>query len=274
MEPEKRQGVEGGEVPGTIPDNLAFPPHEGGAKDCHKNNLEPVGDTIASSNAGWTFGGSTCENFEQHVRKSVPLYDLGHQLIAQISDFFLADGSIAYDLGCGTGELLELLARRHRNKQVQLNGLDREADMVRRAQDRCHPYDSIEIRCEDALDCNFLACDLIVAHYTMQFVRPQNRQLLFNRMYEALNWGGGLLLFEKVRSPDARFQDMMTALYTDFKLSQGFSGDEIVAKSRSLKGVLEPFSTEGNLGLLKRAGFVDITTVMKYVCFEGFLAIK
>jgi len=89
-----------------------------------------------------------------------------------------------------------------------------------------------------------------------------------------LNWGGGLILFEKVHAPDARFQDMMTTIYTNFKLDQGYSSEEIVAKTRSLKGVLEPFSTAGNLDLLKRAGFQDIMTVMKYVCFEGFLAIK
>ena len=47
-----------------------------------------------------------------------------------------------------------------------------------------------------------------------------------------------------------------------------------MAKSNSLKGVLEPFSTSGNLSLLKRAGFKDIMTVFKYGCFEGFLAIK
>jgi len=28
------------------------------------------------------------------------------------------------------------------------------------------------------------------------------------------------------------------------------------------------------MDLLKRAGFSDIMTIMKYVCFEGFLAIK
>ena len=38
--------------------------------------------------------------------------------------------------------------------------------------------------------------------------------------------------------------------------------------------VLEPFSTQGNLDLLHRAGFVDIIAVCKYLCFEGFLAIK
>lgn len=80
-------------------------------------------------------------------------------------------------------------------------------------------------------------------------------------------------MFEKVRAPDARFQDMMSSLYVDFKLQQGFSEQEIVNKSRSLKGVLEPFSTQGNIDLMKRAGFVDIMTVFKHLCFEGFLAV-
>ena len=66
----------------------------------------------------------------------------------------------------------------------------------------------------------------------------------------------------------------MTTIYTDYKLDQGYSPEEIVGKSRSLKGVLEPFSTQGNIDMMKRAGFVDIMTVMKYVTFEGFLAIK
>ena len=81
-------------------------------------------------------------------------------------------------------------------------------------------------------------------------------------------------MFEKIRGPDARFQDLMSALYTDFKISQGYNAEEILAKARSLKGVLEPFSTQGNLDLLQRAGFVDCNSMFKYNCFEGFLCIK
>ena len=97
---------------------------------------------------------------------------------------------------------------------------------------------------------------------------------MIRRIYEALNWGGAFLLFEKVRGPDARFQDFMTAVYTDYKLERGYLAEEIVEKSRSLKGILEPFSTQGNIDLLKRAGFIDIMTILKFACFEGFLAIK
>ncbi len=81
-------------------------------------------------------------------------------------------------------------------------------------------------------------------------------------------------MFEKVRAPDARFQDLASIMYTDYKLDQGYNGEEIVAKTRSLKGVLEPFSTQGNVDLMQRAGFVDIMSLMKWVSFEGFLAIK
>ena len=81
-------------------------------------------------------------------------------------------------------------------------------------------------------------------------------------------------MVEKVRGPDARFQDILNQVYIEFKLSQGFSESQIINKSKSLKGILEPFSTKGNLDLLKRAGFKDVLTVFKYACFEGFLAIK
>jgi len=77
-----------------------------------------------------------------------------------------------------------------------------------------------------------------------------------------------------VRANDARFQDITTSLYNEFKIEQGYTAEEIFTKSRSLKGVLEPFSTQGNIDMLKRAGFVDILGIFKYLSFEGFLAIK
>jgi tRNA (cmo5U34)-methyltransferase len=115
---------------------------------------------------------------------------------------------------------------------------------------------------------------MIVCYYTVQFIDPSVRQELMDKLYASLNWGGALLLFEKVRGSDARFQDILTTLYTDYKLRKGYTPEEIISKTRSLKGVLEPFSTQGNIDMLKRAGFVDINTVQKYLCFEGFLAIK
>ena len=86
--------------------------------------------------------------------------------------------------------------------------------------------------------------------------------------------GGGFICFEKVRGADARFQDYMSQIYSDFKLENDFSPDEVLGKTKSLKGVLEPFSSEGNRAMLERAGFKDIMPVARWLCFEGILAIK
>lgn len=146
--------------------------------------------------------------------------------------------------------------------------------MVDLAVQKCKDMPNVSFKCEDVLNIDLEKSDLIISYYTIQFIKPRVRQMVFDKIYESLNWGGAFILFEKVRACDARFQDIMTALYTDYKLEKGYSAEEIVSKTRSLKGILDPFSTQGNIDLLKRSGFQDITSVFKYVSFEGFLGIK
>jgi len=236
---------------------------------------DAVGDGIVARNSGWSFSGPVAKTFTEHVRRSVPLYDEGHDLICRISDYFVQKDSLVYDLGVSTAQLLTKLAARHETKPgVTFFGIDCEEGMIEQARKSVGDRTNIRLEVGDINLWDYEPCDLIVACYTIQFISPRMRQDLINKLYQSLNWGGAFLFFEKVRAPDARFQDICTGIYTDFKLEQGFSEAEIVSKSRSLKGTLEPFSTNGNLDLLKRAGFVDIMTVMKYVPFEGFLAIK
>lgn len=232
-----------------------------------------MGDAITATNASWSFA-DVSEQFDEHVVRSVPLYLEGHRLIAQMADFFLPNGSTCYDLGCSTGQLLKALAERNKEKDIRFVGVDVEEGMARKAAENCRAYPSVEIVNGDLLDVEIAKADVVIAYYTVQFVRPRNRQLVFDRIYAALNWGGAFFCFEKVRGPDARFQDILTGVYTEHKLEQGYTAEEIVGKTESLKGVLEPFSTEGNLGLFERSGFIDVMTIFKYACFEGFLAIK
>ncbi len=233
-----------------------------------------AGNSIKCERANWKFGGDVTKKFEEHAEMSIPFYREGHELITYLSDFFCGDGSICYDLGASTGLLLKRLAGHNSHKDVKFVGIDIEPEMAELAKKNCAGWGNVEIYCDDILTFAYEPADMIIAYYTIQFVKPKVRQDIFNKIYENLNWGGAFILFEKVRAPDARFQDIMASLYDDYKAGQGFSNDEIMNKARSLRGVLEPFSTQGNYDLLKRAGFVDIMTVMKYVSFEGFLAVK
>ena len=239
--------------------------------------MSNVGDGLIAERGNWTFSGDVADSFDEHVSKSVPLYHEGHELVCGISDFFIKSDSVCYEIGCSTGTLTILLAEHNHSKPgASFIGIDIEVDMIEKAKSKASAFPDLNVAflAEDALLSEMEPADLIVCYYTIQFVRPAVRQALVNKLYNTLNWGGALLLFEKVRGADARFQDMLTTLYNDYKLRRGYTPEEIISKTMSLKGVLEPFSTQGNLDMLKRAGFVDFNAVQKYLGFEGILAIK
>ena len=147
--------------------------------------------------------------------------------------------------------------------------------MINNAKGRNYPVpDLVEFINKSANEVKMLKSSIVISYYTIQFISPGIRQLLFNQIYESLDWGGAFFFFEKVRSPDARFQDYSTQTYHEYKLNRGYDSEEVVGKSRSLKGILEPFTEKGNMEYLHRAGFNDIETIFKLYCFQGWLAIK
>lgn len=240
--------------------------------------MDKTGDNIETKNADWKFSGHVVKEFENHVSKSVPIYDRGQELILKISDFFIKEDSLVYDLGCSTGKLLFSLIDYNNKSGSKYIGIDVEKDMINYANKKKKEYKisspKLIFKKDDLVTMELLKSDLIVSYFTIQFIHPKHRQNIISKIYNSLEWGGAFLYFEKVRYSDARFQDIFTTLYNDYKLDKGYSHEEILNKTRSLKGVMEPFSTNGNIEMLNRAGFQDITTVLKDICFQGFLAIK
>jgi len=233
-----------------------------------------VDSRIEAENANWSFE-NIADQFDEHVTKSVPLYHEGHELICQLSDFFLPKQGVVTEIGTSTGTLAKRFLRHHAQREdIRYIGIDSVESMIRKATEKCGRDPRAEFIQADIADHEFEPSAMVLSYYTLQFVPPRVRQDVINRIYQSLEWGGAFILFEKVRAADARFQDICGQVYQEYKLQKNFSEAEILNKQRSLKGVLEPFSTQGNLDLLQRAGFIDIMSVMKWVCFEGFLAIK
>ena len=146
--------------------------------------------------------------------------------------------------------------------------------MIKKAKKKCKKNKDIIFLNKNFLNLKFKKSSFISSYFTIAFVEPSKRQKAFNNFYNSLDWGGGLIIFDKVRAPDARFQDMMTTIYNEYKISAGYSPDEILNKTLSLKGILDPFSSKANQQMLKRAGFTDVMTIFKFITFEGYLAVK
>lgn len=237
------------------------------------NKSKKVDKYISAENSSWTFGKNVPKTFTKHINKSVPFYNNGHDIICELSDFFLKNKSLSYDIGCSTGTLINRISERHKNKKIKFYGIDSEKKMIIEAKKRKTRKNVFYFN-KDINKIKFKKSDFITSYYTIQFVQPRYRQSIIDKIYKSLNWGGAFIIFEKIRGSDARFQDIFSIVYNDFKLKNKLTSNEIIQKTRSLKGVLEPFSDYGNLGLLKRAGFLDISPIFQWMCFKGYLCIK
>ncbi len=234
-----------------------------------------VGSGIESSDSSWKFSGKVAEKFPEHVRRSVPYYEDGHNLIANLSNFYLKDNSVCYEIGTSHGELIEKVYKKNvALKNTSYVGIDISKDMINKANQRVPNNNQIYFKATDAVSSDYKDSDLFISNYSMQFIPLEQRYKMAGKIYNSLNKGGGFILFEKVLDDASIFQDIVSQLYVEFKIENGFSFGEIISKSKSLKGVLTPLTTSGNIDMLKQAGFKDITTIMKYLNFEGFLAVK
>jgi tRNA (cmo5U34)-methyltransferase len=233
-----------------------------------------VGDGIVVRDSRWNFGRGVVKSFDDHVRRSIPFYDEGHELIIKLSDFFIRPGGSVCEVGCSTATLTRALAQRHRDPDTRFIAIDIEPFMTSEARLRCAGDARIQVVEADAGELDFAELDFVALYYTLQFIRRNRRSVILARLYASLPPGGALVLFEKVRSPTSALQDVMQQLYTDYKIDHGYSPDEVIGKSRSLRGVLDPLTSEENADLLRQAGFSHVASIQKFVCFEGFLAIK
>lgn len=238
--------------------------------------MKDSGDKIKTEIGNFSFGGKTPKNFDSHIEKSVPLYKMGQELITNLSSFFLVNGSIVYDLGCSTGNISRKIVNYNKQIDIKVFAVDIEKEMLKRAKSVFSKKEKKKIHLvnKNLTKLKLKKSDMIVSYYTLQFVKPKFRQDIFNKIYKSLNWGGAFILFEKVRGPDARFQDIFTQIYHEFKNKSGFTEKQIYNKALSIRGMLEPFTSRANIDFMKRAGFKDITPILKYCSFEGFLAIK
>jgi tRNA (cmo5U34)-methyltransferase len=235
----------------------------------------PVDDVISAVPGEWRFTEAVAQAFDAHVRKSIPFYDEIQRMITELSEYFIRDESVVYDLGSSTGETLYLLSEAHAGKQnLQFIGYDLSESMVREAQAKV-PHPAVRFLHANVLDVEFSPpASFVTALFTLQFLTLAERAKLLARICEGIIEGGGLVIVEKVRAESPFFEDIWLDLHWDFKRRQGLTPAQIIEKASSLRGVLNPLTVQENLGLLERTGFRRVETFFRWYNWAGFVAMK
>jgi tRNA (cmo5U34)-methyltransferase len=227
----------------------------------------------------FVFDESVAAVFDDMLERSVPFYVEQQAMIAELAHRHWQPGTLVVDLGCSTGTTLVSVCTGLRDARAV--GVDNSEPMLERARTAAaHAglHDRIDL-VEADLDCGIADLELAPASvvticWTLQFLAPDQRRALLREVYDLLVPGGALVLTEKVAPSDDATLDLYTDLYYEFKRRNGYSQTEIARKREALEGVLVPSTVDGNLELLREAGFESPSTFFQWYPFAAFLAVK
>jgi tRNA (cmo5U34)-methyltransferase len=212
--------------------------------------------------------------FDDMLSRSVPHYEDMLNLTTSFALKYTQENSVIYDLGCSTATTLINIAKNSKNT-LDLVGIDTSSAMLNRAKHKANAY-GIDIKFieDDIFNVDFKKSNVIISNYTLQFIRPMQREKLIKKIYDSLEPDSIFIFSEKVITDNKILNKQYIDEYYDFKKTQGYSEFEISQKREALENVLIPYSYEENQTMILDAGFKNFDCLFKWINFATFIAIK
>ena len=223
----------------------------------------------------WKFNKNVSKQFDKHVRQSIPYYDDIQKYICSLSEWFIKENSIVYDLGCSTGETAKNLFEKYPKKLFFYNGYDLSSSMIKIAKHKNKKFlKKAKFSVSDINKIKFKKSDLFLSILTFPFLNSDSRIKLYKKIYKSLNHGGSLIFIDKVRSSKATYEDMFNQIYFDFKIENKLRHDQILNKAKSIRSSMQIFEIKQIESFLNQAGFKKFELFFRWFNFVGFIAIK
>ncbi len=212
--------------------------------------------------------------FDDMLSRSVPYYKQMQKLSIDFALKFLQKDDRVYDLGCSTATTLIELSKRSKNN-LHLIGIDNSKAMLKKAKEKANAFGvNIDFKQSDIFDVDLENAKLVISNYTLQFIRPLQREKLIKKIYNSLNEKGVFIFSEKIISTNKVLDKYFIDEYYEFKKTQGYSEFEIAQKREALENVLIPYTQEENNKMILDAGFTHCEILFKWLNFSTFIAIK
>ncbi|EGU55849.1 hypothetical protein VINI7043_01215 [Vibrio nigripulchritudo ATCC 27043] len=231
--------------------------------------IEKIGD--------FTFDANVAEVFPDMIQRSVPGYSNIISAIGMLAERFVEPQSNIYDLGCSLGAAT-LSMRRHISKEgCKIIAVDNSEAMVERCKLHVNAYRSdtpVEVIEADIRDIDIENASVVVLNFTLQFLSPENRQNLLEKIYRGLRKGGILILSEKYVFENETSNELLIDLHHDFKRANGYSELEISQKRSAIENVMRPDSIQMHKDRFESIGFSSNEVWFQCFNFGSMFAIK
>jgi tRNA (cmo5U34)-methyltransferase len=124
----------------------------------------------------------------------------------------------------------------------------------------------VEVIQADIRDVPIEDASVVVLNFTLQFLSPDQRDTMIQKIYDGLHPGGVLLLSEKIAFEDKAKDAFETDMHHEFKKLMGYSDMEVAQKRKALENVLIRDTLETHKARLSDAGFTR--TYLWFQCFN------
>ncbi|MEJ8677248.1 carboxy-S-adenosyl-L-methionine synthase CmoA [Plesiomonas shigelloides] len=225
----------------------------------------------------FSFDERVAEVFPDMIQRSVPGYSNIIATIGMLAKRFIQPNTQAFDLGCSLGAATLSMRRNIDVEGVRLIAVDNSAAMIERCRRHIDAFRSdtpVDIIEGDIRQVKIENASMVVLNFTLQFLPPDDRQALLNRIYAGLRPGGALVLSEKFSFADQTIGELLFDMHLDFKRANGYSELEISQKRSALENVMLTDSVETHKARLQQAGFEHAEVWFQCFNFGSMLAIK
>ena len=227
--------------------------------------------------ASFSFDAQVADVFTDMIERSVPGYRAIITMIETLTEHYAQPGSTLYDLGCSLGAATLSMARGLEAENCRIIAVDNSAAMVarcRKAVERVHTCANVRIVEGNILTTQITNASVVVVNFTLQFIPPEERLRLMEKIYQGMRPGGVLILSEKVLFDDSHLNDLLIDIHHDFKRAHRYSDLEISQKRSALEEVLIPETIPAHRKRLKNAGFTSVDVWFQCFNFMSMLAVK
>jgi len=227
--------------------------------------------------AGFTFDADVVAVFPDMIQRSVPGYETIIAMTGTLAGRYAQPQSNCYDLGCSLGASTLAMAQHIQVPDCRIIAIDNAPAMIEHCTTILAHQQSdttVELICADLLDSPLDKASMVVLNFTLQFLPPEARTALMQRIYDALLPGGILILSEKIAFADEHLNQLMIELHHSFKRANGYSELEVAQKRSALENVLIPETLDQHRQRLSGVGFNSIDIWFQCFNFASLLAVK
>ena len=218
--------------------------------------------------------------FDEHIDKSIRGYQDLLSDIVSLSRYFVEKETNVYDIGCSTGKLTEAMLKKNQDiEDVHYYGIEVADGFVGDMKSReiklnsDYSWNKIKFLHEDVRDSMISNASLITSVFTLQFMSMRDRLPMIKKVYNGLNEGGAFIFAEKTICENAKFQEMITFNFYDYK-RKFFDTKDIMDKEQTLRNIMKPNTWKQIEKYIYDAGFKDVQPFWRNHMFVGAIAVK